>query len=52
MYVQYTLQKRHFTKNWKQIFPRMKLLVFVPNSYIYVFVSDLYIPMISPPLLL
>jgi hypothetical protein len=29
----------------------MKLRGLVPNSYIYVSVSDLYIPMIGPPVL-
>ncbi len=30
------------TENWKQIFTEMKLHGLVPNSYIYVSVSDLY----------
>jgi hypothetical protein len=29
--------------------PEMKLLGLVPNFYIHVFVSDLYIPSIGPP---
>ncbi len=29
----------------------MKLRGLVPNSYIYVSVSDLYIPMIGPPIM-
>ncbi len=41
-------QYRKFETN----IPRMKLRGLVPNSYIYVSVSDLYIPMISLPILL
>ncbi len=43
-------RQRHCTRNSKQIFPEMKLRL-VPISYIYVSVSDLYIPMIGPPIL-
>ncbi len=32
------------------VFPEMKLHGLVPNSHIHVFVSDLYIPTISPPI--
>jgi hypothetical protein len=35
-------------ENPKQIFPEMKLRGFVPNSCIYVSVSDLYFPTIGP----
>jgi hypothetical protein len=38
----------HCTENLKQIFPEMKLLDLVPNFYIHVSVSDLYIPTIGP----
>jgi hypothetical protein len=31
------------------VFPEMKLRGLVPNSYIHVSVSDLYIPRIGPP---
>ncbi len=37
----------HFTENLKQIFQEMKLYGLVPNFYIYVSVSDWYIPMIG-----
>jgi hypothetical protein len=47
----YTLQI-HCTENSKQIFPEMKLRGLVPNFHIHVSVSDLYIPMIGPPILL
>jgi hypothetical protein len=40
------------TKNSKQIFPEMKLRGLVPNFYIHISVSDLYIPMIGLPILL
>jgi hypothetical protein len=36
------------TENSKQIFPEMKLRGLVPNFYIHVSVSDLYIPTIGP----
>ncbi len=39
-------------QNYKQIFPEMKLRGLFPNLYISVFVSDLYIPTIYPPILL
>ncbi len=42
-----TTLQRHCTENSKQIFPEMKLRGLVPNSYIHVTVSDLYIPRIS-----
>jgi hypothetical protein len=35
----------------KQIFTEMKLCGLVPNFYIYVSVSDLYIPTIGTPIL-
>jgi hypothetical protein len=44
--------QRHGTKNSKQIFPEMKLHGLVPNFHIHVSLSDLYIPMIGPPILL
>jgi hypothetical protein len=40
------------TENSKQIFPERKLRGLVPNFYIHVCVSDSYIPMIGPPILL
>ena len=46
-----TLQ-RHYTENSKQIFPEMKLSGLVPNSYIHVSSSNLYIPMMSLPILM
>jgi hypothetical protein len=36
----------------KQIFPEMKMRGLDLNSYIHISVSDLYIPTISPPILL
>ncbi len=39
-------------KNLKQIFPERKLRGLVPNSYIHVSVSDLYIPTIGQPIVL
>ncbi len=51
-----TTLQRQCAKNLKQIIPEMKLQGVVPNSHIHVSVSDLYctvyIPMISPPILL
>ncbi len=44
--------QRHFTENLKQIFVEMKLRSLVPNSYIHIPVSDLYIPAIGLPILL
>jgi hypothetical protein len=35
-------------ENLKQIFPEIKLRGIVPNFYIHVSVSDLYIPRIGP----
>jgi hypothetical protein len=46
-----TLQ-RQYTENSKQIFPEMKLRGLIPNSYIYVSVSDLSFPTIRLPILL
>ncbi len=46
-----TLQ-RHNTENSKQIFPGKELCGHSPNSYIYVSVSELYIPTIGLPILL
>jgi len=46
-----TLQ-RHHTENSKQIFPGKELRGNSPNSYIYVSVSNLYIPLIGLPILL
>ncbi len=43
--------QRHCTKNWKQIFPAMKLCGLVPKSYI-ISVSDLCIPTIDPSIML
>ncbi len=42
----------HCTENSKQIFPEMKLRDLVPNFCIHISVSNLYIPMIGPPILL
>jgi hypothetical protein len=43
----------HYTENSKLMFPEMKLLgPGSGNFYIHVSVSDLYIPTISPPILL
>ncbi len=44
--------QRQYTENLKQIFPEMKLHGLSPYSYIYVSVSDLYIPRINLPILL
>ena len=38
----------HCTENSKHIFPGMKLHGLVPNFYIHVSVSDLYIPAVRP----
>jgi hypothetical protein len=46
-----TLQ-RHNTENSKQIFPEKELRGYSPNSYVHFSVSDLYIPLISLPILL
>jgi hypothetical protein len=48
---QATLQ-RHNTENSKQIFPGKELRGYSPNSYIFVSVSNLYIPLIGLPILL
>ncbi len=42
----------HCTENSKQIFSEMKLRGSIPNFYIHVSVSDLFIPTIGPPILL
>jgi hypothetical protein len=47
-----TTLHRKCTENSKHIFPEMKFRGLVPNSYIHVSVSDLYIPTIGPSLLL
>jgi hypothetical protein len=39
----------HYTENPIDVFPKMKLRGFVPNSYIHLSVSDLYIPRIALP---
>jgi hypothetical protein len=44
-----TLQRK-YTENSKHIFPEMKLRGLSPNSYIYVSVSNLYIPTIDLPI--
>ncbi len=38
----------HCTENSKRIFPEMKLRGLVPNFYVHVSVSDLYISTIGP----
>ena len=43
---------RHCNENSRRIFPEMKLRGLVSSSYIHVSHSDLYIPMIGPPILL
>ena len=45
-------KKRHIIENSKHIFPEKELSGNSPNSYIYVSVSDLYIPTIRLPILL
>ncbi len=47
----YTLQRKN-AENSKQMFPEMKLRCLGPNSYIHVFVRDLFIPTIGLPILL
>jgi hypothetical protein len=44
--------QRHNPENSKQIFPEKELGSLSLNSYIYVSVSDLYIPTIGLPILL
>jgi hypothetical protein len=39
----------HCTENSIYVYPEMKLCGLVPNSYIHVSVSDLYIPRIGLP---
>ncbi len=41
----------HYTENPIYVFPQMKLRSLVPNSYIHLSVSDLYIPRIGLPTL-
>ncbi len=41
----------HCTENSKQIVPEMKQGDLIPNFYIHVSVSDLYISTIGPPFL-
>jgi len=49
----YTLAlHRHNSKNSKKIFPGKELHGLCPNFHIHVSVSDLYIPLIGPPILL
>jgi hypothetical protein len=43
-------QNTHCTKNPIYVFPEMKLRGLIPNSYIHVTVSDLYIPRIGLPI--
>jgi hypothetical protein len=43
-----TSSVHHCTENLKHIFPEMKLCGLIPNVYIHVLVSDLYIPLIGP----
>jgi hypothetical protein len=42
--------KLHWIENPISVFPEMKLRGLVPNSYIHVSVSDLYIPRIGLPI--
>ncbi len=42
----------HCKENSNYVFPEIKLRGLVPNDRIHAFVSDLYIPRISPPILL
>jgi hypothetical protein len=42
-FVRFALQ-RHYTENWKKILPEKKMLGLVPDSFIRVSLSDLYIP--------
>jgi hypothetical protein len=44
------LQQVHYIEHLKHIFPEMKLRGLIPNFYIHVSCSDLYIPMISLPI--
>jgi hypothetical protein len=43
--------QRHTTENSKQIFPGKELRGYNPNSYIYISVRGLYIPLIGLPIL-
>jgi hypothetical protein len=40
----------HCTENQINVFPEMKVRGLVPNSYIHVSVSDLYIPRVDLPI--
>ncbi len=51
LYTVYTLQ-RHNREILKHIFPGQELRGYSPNSYIHVFVSDLYIRLTGLPILL
>ncbi len=42
--------QRYCTENWEKIFPERKLRHLSPNFYIYITVSDLYIPTIGLPI--
>jgi hypothetical protein len=44
-----TKVQRHWTENWNKTFPERKLCGLNPNFYIYISVSDLYIPTIGLP---
>ncbi len=49
--VQWSYDDLHCKEDPIYVFPGMKLHGFVPNSYIHVSVSDLYIPTSGPPIL-
>ncbi len=49
-YILYTVQFMHCTENPIYAFPEKKLCGLVPNSYIHVSVSDLYIPRMDLPI--
>jgi hypothetical protein len=44
------MQRTYCTKNPIYVFPEMKLRGLVSNSYVYVSLSDLYIPRIGLPI--
>jgi hypothetical protein len=44
--------QRHNTENSKRICPRKEQRGYIPSFYIHVSVSDRYIPLIGPPILL
>jgi predicted small secreted protein len=48
VYFSKMLVRQHCTENFKHIFREMKLRFLVPNFYIHVSVSDLYIHTIGP----